>query len=244
VANNDPVTDLLDSNWTIVTKKLAELYGIDKKLLRKDNQSQPFRLALPPDSHRGGLLGMSAVLAVSSYPYRTSPVLRGKWVLDSILGTPPLPPPPNVPALDDHKAAASTQTIRERLAQHRQDPVCASCHNSIDPLGFALENYDALGQWRTLDAGKPIDNTAELPDGTRFQGPDQLRGILLERKDLFLRNVTSRMLGYALGRGLSRTDTCTVDGVLQQLKADGYKSQTLIEGIVMSLPFRYQVAAQ
>ncbi|MDQ1470138.1 MAG: hypothetical protein QOJ99_1618 [Bryobacterales bacterium] len=244
LANNDPVTDLVDSNWTIITKKLAELYGIDKSLLRKESQSQPFRIQLPPGSHRGGLLGMSAVLAVSSYPYRTSPVLRGKWVLDSILGTPPLPPPPNVPALEDHKAGAPLKTIRERLAQHRENPVCASCHNSIDPLGFALENYDALGQWRTEDAGKPIDNTGELPDGTKFEGPDQLRSVLLQRKDLFLRNLTSRMLGYAVGHGLTRTDSCTVDAIMDQLRANGYKSQTLIEGIVMSLPFRYQAGAQ
>ena len=116
---------------------------------------------------------MSAVLAVSSYPYRTSPVLRGKWVLDSILGTPPPPPPPNVPALEEHQAAQA-KTMRERLAQHRANPVCASCHSRIDPLGFALENYDALGQWRTEEAGKPIDNTGELPDGTKFAGPDEL----------------------------------------------------------------------
>jgi hypothetical protein len=244
LANNDPVTDLLDSNWTIITKKLAELYGIDKSTLRKENQSQPFRIQLAAGSHRGGLLGMSAVLAVSSYPYRTSPVLRGKWVLDSILGTPPLPPPPNVPALEDHKAGAPLKTIRERLAQHRENPVCASCHNSIDPLGFALENYDALGQWRTEDAGKPIDSTGELPDGTKFEGPDQLRAVLLERKDLFLRNLTSRMLGYAVGHGLTRTDSCTVDAIMDQLRANSYKSQTLIEGIVMSLPFRYQAGAQ
>jgi hypothetical protein len=243
VANNDPVTDLLDSSWTIVTKKLADLYGIDRSLLRKDNQSQPFRLDLPPGSHRGGLLGMSAVLAVSSYPYRTSPVLRGKWVLDALLGTPPLPPPPNVPALEDHQAGSPAGTIRERLAQHRQNPVCAGCHSSIDPLGFALENYDALGQWRTADAGKPIDNAGELPDGSRFQGPDELRALLLQRKDLFLRNLTSRMLGYALGRGLIRTDACTVDSIMAQLKTSGYKSQSLIEGIVMSLPFSYQPAA-
>ncbi|MES1258213.1 MAG: DUF1592 domain-containing protein [Acidobacteriota bacterium] len=243
VAHDDPVTDLLDSRWTILTRKLAALYGIDKKYLRKDNQDQPHRIELPPDSHRGGLLGMSAVLAVSSYPYRTSPVLRGKWVLDSILGTPPLPPPPNVPALEEHTAGAQPKTMRERLAQHRKDPVCASCHSSIDPLGFALEDYDALGQWRTQDAGKPIDDSGELPDGTKFQGPDQLKAVLLAQKDLFVRNLTNRMLGYALGRGLSRKDSCTVDSVIEQLRANGYKSQVLIEAIVMSQPFQYQAPA-
>jgi hypothetical protein len=244
VANNDPVTDLLDSKWTIGTKKLLDLYGVDKKYLRKDNQSQPHRLELPPGTDRGGLLGMSAVLAVSSYPYRTSPVLRGKWVLDSILGTPPLPPPPNVPALEEHPTGAQPQTIRERLAQHRRDPVCASCHSSIDPIGFALENYDALGQWRSEDAGKPVDSSGELPDGTKFQGALELKAVLLQQKDLFVRNLTNRMLGYALGRGLTRQDGCTVDSVIAQLKANDYKSQSLIEAIVMSPVFQLQKGTQ
>jgi hypothetical protein len=241
IATDAPLTDLLDSNWTIITKKLVTLYGLDKSVLRKDNQEQPHRINLPADSHRGGLLGMSAVLAVSSYPYRTSPVLRGKWVLDSILGTPPPPPPPGVPTLEEHQAALS-KTMRERLAQHRANPVCASCHSNIDPLGFALENYDALGRWRTDEAGQPIDNTGELPDGTKFKGPDELKKVLLQRKDLFIRNLTSRMLGYALGRGLTPTDSCTVDSIVTQLAEDGYKSQLLIETIVMSPPFRYQAS--
>jgi hypothetical protein len=239
VANNAPVTDLIDSNWTIITKKLVTLYGLDKSVLRKDNQEQPHRIDLPPDSNRGGLLGMSAVLAVSSYPYRTSPVLRGKWVLDAILGAAPPPPPPNVPTLPEH-VGAQPQSMRERLAQHRENPVCASCHSRIDPIGFALENYDALGQWRTEDAGKAIDNSGELPDGTKFEGPKQLKAVLLEKKDLFLRNLTSRMLGYALGRGLTRKDSCTVDSIMAQLASNEYKSQALIEAIVMSPPFRYQ----
>jgi hypothetical protein len=243
VANNAPVTDLIDSNWTILTNKLAKLYGFDKSVLRKDNTEQPHRVDLPPASHRGGLLGMSAVLAVSSYPYRTSPVLRGKWVLDAMLGAPPPPPPPGVPTLVEH-SEAQPQTMRERLAQHRQDPVCAGCHSRIDPIGFALENYDAMGVWRTEDAGKPIDNSGELPDGTKFEGPDMLKAVLLQKKDLFLRNLSSRMLGYALGRGLTTKDSCTVDSVMAQLAANDYKSQTLIEAIVMSVPFRYQAGAR
>lgn len=242
MANNAPVTDLLDSNWTIITRKLLELYKLDKSLLRKENNAQPHRVELPAGSHRGGLLGMSAILAVSSYPYRTSPVLRGKWVLDSILGTPPLPPPPNVPALEEHPGT-QLAIMRERLAQHRANPVCAGCHSRIDPIGFALENYDALGQWRTEEAGKPIDNSGELPDGTKFAGPDELRAVLLAKKDLFLRNLTSRMLGYALGRGLTPKDSCSVDTILTELAANGYKSQSLVESIVMSPPFRYQSGA-
>jgi hypothetical protein len=239
LAANDPLTDLIDSRWTMVTQVLARFYGFEGALVPKDKGEQPHRVELPPDSHRGGLLGMSAVLAVSSYPYRTSPVLRGKFVLDALLGTPPLPPPPNVPALEEHKEG-HPKTMRERLAQHRADPVCAGCHSSIDPLGFALENYNALGQWRTEDAGNPIDNTGELPDGTRFSGPEELKAVLMQRKDLFVRNLTARMLGYALGRGLTPSDFCTVDDIARQLKDNGYKSQTLIEGLVMSSVFRNQ----
>ncbi len=186
---------------------------------------------------------MPAVLEVSSYPYRTSPVLRGAWILDSILGTPPPPPPPNVPPLDEPHAGAAPKTVRERLTQHRANPVCASCHSRIDPLGFALENFDAIGRWRDQDAGKPIDNASELADGTKFQGPDQLKAVLLERKDLFIRNLTNKMLGYALGRGLTLKDSCTVDAIMAQLKDNDYRAQTLIEAIVLSVPFRYQAAS-
>src|SRR5262249_37292258 len=154
-------------------------------------------------THRGGLLGMPAVLAVSSFPYRTSPVLRGAWILESLLGTPSPPPPPNVPALEEPHEGAPPKTVRERLTQHRAGPACAGCHSRIDPLGFALENYDPIGRWRDEDAGKPIDNSGEMPDKTTFQGPDQLKVVLLEHKDLFIRNLTNKMLGYALGRGLT-----------------------------------------
>jgi len=160
-------------------------------------------------------------------------------VLDAILGTPPLPPPPNVPSLDAH-GTGTAQTIRERLAQHRADPVCAGCHSRIDPIGFALENYDALGQWRTEDSAKPIDNTGELPDGTKFAGADELRAMLMQHKDLFVHNLTNRMLGYALGRGLTRQDSCTVDSIVNQIAKEEYKSQSLILAIVMSKPFRYK----
>jgi hypothetical protein len=242
LASNDPLTDLIDSSWTMLTKTLAVFYKLDPTLVPKDKQEQPHRISLPPNTHRGGLLGMSAVLAVSSYPYRTSPVLRGKFVLDAILGTPPPPPPPNVPALEQ-RPAGELKTMRERLAQHRADPVCAGCHSRIDPLGFALENFDALGEWRSDDAGKPLDATGELPDGTRFTGPDELKASLMNRKDQFVRNLASRMLGYALGRGLTPRDSCAVDEIVGQLKDNGYKSQTLIEAIVMSPVFRNQAGS-
>jgi hypothetical protein len=189
--------------------------------------------------HRGGLLGMAAVLAVTSYPNRTSPVRRGNWILDTFLGTPVPPPPENVPLLaGTHQD--QQQTLREQLLQHRQNPVCASCHDRIDPLGFALSNYDALGRWRTRQGGKPIDATGEFPDGTVVDGPEELKKALLSRKDLFIRNLTRKMLGYALGRGLTFEDYCTVDDIVRQLEQDGYRAQTLIQGIVASVPFRYK----
>ncbi len=234
-----PVLDLLDSKYTIGTSNLSKHYGIELPL-KATAKKQPQWVELPADSHRGGLLGMSAVLAVSSYPYRTSPVLRGAWILDSIRGTPPPPPPPNVPALEEPHSGAPPTTVRERLTRHRADPVCAGCHSRIDPLGFALENYDSIGRWRTEENGKPVDNSGELPDGTKIQGPDQLKTALLEKKDVFLRNLTVRMLGYALGRGLTLTDSCAVDEIVAKVKDNKYRAQSLIEAIVLSPLFQYQ----
>jgi hypothetical protein len=243
LANNLSVLDLLDSKWTIATRKLQKvLYLTNIRPARPNNQEQPQRIELPPDSRRGGLLGMTAVLAVSSHPHRTSPVLRGKWLLESILGTPPPPPPPNVPKLEEPKTGATPATLRERLAQHRADPACGSCHARIDPLGFALENYDVLGRWRTEEAGQPIDAKGQLPDGTAFEGPDQLRSVLMQRKELFVRNLTNKLLGYALGRGLTLQDSCTVDSIVAELERGNYSAHTLVNAIVMSAPFRQQAS--
>lgn len=240
LAKDLPLTDLIDANFTFLTDKLAKHYG----LKIKGAGQQPKRFDLPEDSHRGGVLTMAASLAVSSYPQRTSPVLRGKWILENILGTPPPPPPPDVPALADNHPGAALLTLRERLEQHRANPACASCHNRIDPMGFALENFDAVGVWRNEDAGKPVDNEGELPDGTKFRGPDELKKVLLTRRDAVLRNFTSKMLGYALGRGLTLNDSCTVDSILSSLAAQNYSSQTLIREIVLSVPFRYAAPAR
>ena len=237
---NLSLLNLIDSKSSIGTRYLSELYKEDK--LAKRPGQQPTWIQLPPDSNRGGLLGMSAVLAVSSYPHRTSPVLRGAWILESLLGTPPPPPPPVVPALSEDQAGAAPTSVRERLTQHRADPACASCHSRIDPLGFALENFDALGGWRAEDGGKPVDSSAELADGTKFRGPAGLKTYLLERKDLFVRNLASKMLGYALGRGLTLQDSCAIDNIVAQVKDNDYSAQTLIEAIVLSVPFRYQAA--
>lgn len=238
LAGNLPLTDLIDSKWTVLTNKLEKHYNI--KVGGERLRQQPKKVDLPPDSHRGGLLGMAAIHAVSSMPNRTSPVLRGKWILEAILGSPPPPPPPNVPPLKDNHDQAAPATLRERLVLHRANPVCTGCHSKIDPLGFGLENYDVLGRWRTEDAGLPVDTRGELPDGTRFNGPEELKAVILSRKDEFMRNLTGKLLGYALGRGLTREEACTVDRIVTTLRADGYRSQTLVKEIVLSIPFRYQ----
>ncbi len=244
LANDLSILDLLDSKWTIATRKLQKVvYGTSIKPARPNNQEQPQRIELPEGSHRGGLLGMPAVLAISSHPHRTSPVLRGKWLLETVLGTPPPPPPANVPKLEEENVGATPATLRERLAQHRANPACATCHNRIDPLGFALENFDVLGRWRTEDAGKPIDARGELPDGTTFDGSDQLKAALLAKKDLFVRNLTNKLLGYALGRGLTLQDSCTVDSIIADVERNNYRAQALVNAVIMSVPFRYQAAA-
>jgi hypothetical protein len=234
--------NLIDSPFTFVTRKLHRHYGLAGKLARPDTSGMPQRFELPPGSDRGGLLGMAAVLMVSSHPHRTSPVLRGKWLLESILGTPPPPPPPNVPELKQ-EAGEAPATIRELLAKHRESQACASCHDRIDPLGFALENYDVLGRWRDTEAGRPVDAQGELPDGTRFEGPAGLKTALLERKDIFVRHVATKMLGYALGRGLTLQDSCVVDDIVKKVESERYSTQTLIREIVFSVPFRYQESA-
>ncbi len=236
MAENLSLLNLLDSDFTYLNSRLARHYGI-----AGDFREQPSRADLPADSHRGGLLGMGAVLAVSSYPHRTSPVLRGKWLLETLWGTPPPPPPPNVPALAEATAAGETpRTLRARLEQHRQDPKCASCHDRIDPLGFGLENYDVLGRWRTEDSGQPIDSRGQLPDGTTFAGPEELKRMTLTRKDDFVRQLTAKTLGYALGRSLTPEDACAVDQIVEQVQQQDYRSHALILGIVESTPFRYK----
>jgi hypothetical protein len=236
LAENQSLLNLLDSNYTILNDKLERFYGLELGRLGQ----LPKPAWLPPGTPRGGIVSMAAVLAVSSYPQRTSPVLRGKWVLENLLGTPPAPPPPNVPELEEVHEGKTPKTLRERLLTHRQNPVCASCHNSIDPIGFGLENYDVLGRWRAEDAGQPIDNRGELPDGTMFAGPEGLKSVLFQRKGLFIRNLTSKMLGYALGRGLTMEDACTVEQIALKVEADDYRAQTLVREIVNSIPFRYQ----
>ena len=227
-----PLGNFIDSKYTIGTRNLAKHFGI-KLPVKANAATQPQWVEVPEDSGRGGLLAMPAVLAVSSYPYRTSPVLRGAWLLESILGTPPPPPPPNVPPLAEEKAGAPVpKSMRERLAQHRQNATCAACHSRIDGLGFALENYDVIGRWREDEA------TGELADGAKLKGPAELKAYLLQRQDLFVRNLASKLLGYALGRGLTLQDGCAVDQIVAAVKAQDYRAQALLDGIILSEPFR------
>jgi hypothetical protein len=239
---NLSLLSFIDSDHSIGTRKLATHFGL-KLALRPNQTSQPHWIPLPENSNRGGLLGMPAVLTVSSYPYRTSPVLRGAWVMEALLGTPPPPPPANVPPLDESAPAGAAKTVRERLDLHRTNAVCASCHTRIDPFGFALENYDVTGRWRDEEAGKPLDVSGELLDGTKFSGPAGLRKVLLDRKDLFVRHLTNKMLGYALGRGLTLQDSCTVDAIVEKVKQNNYSAMTLLEEVVLSVPFRFQAGA-
>jgi len=233
---NHSLLNLLDSDFTISTKLLQEFYGLP---VPEGIRQNPVRVELAPDSRRGGLLGMAAVLAVTSYPERTSPVLRGKWVLEALLGTAPPPPPPDVPELEAADAAAP-KTLRARLEAHRADPTCASCHDRMDPIGFGLENFDVVGLWRTEDAGQPIDAAGVLPDGTSIDGVEELKAALLDKKDEFIRHLTAKMLGYALGRGLTFRDLCEVRRIAQRVKEQGYRSHSLLREIVMSVPFQYR----
>jgi hypothetical protein len=186
---------------------------------------------------RGGVLTHASVLTVSSYATRTSPVLRGKWILDNLLDAPPPEPPPDVPNLDE-TAIGTSASMREQLEAHRKNPTCASCHRRMDPLGFGLENFDAIGAYRSLDGKFPIDASGSLPGGRQFRGPDELRAILSGEREAFVRCLTSKLLTYALGRGLERYDARTVKQIVNRMPAHEYRFSGLVLEIVTSLPFQ------
>ena len=226
------VLELLEADYTFLNERLAKHYGIAGVYGTRFR-----RVALEGDSERGGLLRHGSVLAVTSFATRTSPVIRGKWVLDNIFGAPPEPPPPDVPNLDNTIVSASLP-IRERLEAHRTRLECASCHRTIDPIGFALENFDAVGRWRDYADGVPVDVLGGLPDGSEFDGVAGLEAGLLRRPELFVETLTEKLLTFALGRGVAYYDAPAVRRILREAEPDGYRFQSLILGIVSSAPFQ------
>jgi len=223
--------DLLRTDHAWLNERLAKHYEIPHVY-----GSHFRRVALGPETQRGGLLRHGSVLTVTSYATRTSPVIRGKWVLENLIGTPPPPPEPDVPALDDSSVSESLP-IRERLAAHRNKPACASCHEFIDPPGFALEHYDAVGRWRDWEAGLPVDASGGLPDGSRFKGVAGIEDGLLARPEIFVGTLTEKLLTFALGRGLEPHDAPAVRQVLRNSKADSHRLSGIVLGIVNSVPF-------
>ena len=228
---NRPLGDFLDADFTFANDRLAQLYGI------AGVSGPEFRRVALPSDERGGILGHASVLTVTSYPSRTSPTIRGKYLLENILGAPPPPPPPNVPALEE-AAVESAASLREQMEQHRSNAVCASCHARMDALGFALENYDGIGRWRTKDGDMPIDPSGVLPNGKVLSGPAELRAVLKDDLPEFARNVTEKSLTYALGRGLERFDRITVNRILNQVEATGYGFRDLVHQIIRSPAFQ------
>ena len=225
------VLDLLKADYTFLNERLAKHYGIPSVY-----GSRFRRVALGRDSERGGLLRQGSVLTVTSYATRTSPVIRGKWVLENFVGAPPPPPLPDVPALKDNTVSA-TLSVRERLAEHRANAACASCHNLMDPIGFSLENFDAVGRWRTLEEGKPVDALGGLPDGSKFTGVAGLEDGLLDRPEVFVGTLTEKLLTFALGRGVEHYDGPAIRKIVRDAQAEKYRFSAIIVGVTQSTPF-------
>ena len=229
---NRSVLDLLNANYTFVNERLAKHYGIPNVY------GTQFRKVTLTDQTRMGLLGQGSVLTVTSYPNRTSPVLRGKWILENILGTPPPPPPPNVPPLKENEEGAKPRSVRELMEEHRKNPACAGCHAVMDPLGFSLENFDGVGEWRTKDQSGPIDASGQLADGTKVEGPVTLRQALMKHPEQFVQTVTEKMMTYSLGRGLEYYDMPVVRGIVHDSARTDYRLPSIIIDIVKSAPFQ------
>ena len=226
------VMELLTADYTFLNERLATHYGVP------NIYGNHFRRVTFDDAVRGGLLGQASVLSVTSYPTRTSVVLRGKWVLANLLGSPPPPPPADVPGLEEAGATGQPRSLRGRMELHRANAVCAACHARMDPVGFALENFDALGKWRTDADGVPVDASASLPDGTRFEGVAGLRALLTDREEDFVRTLTGKLLGYAIGRGLDHNDLPAIRRIVRDAAPTGHRWSSLVLGIATSTPFR------
>ncbi len=229
------VMDLLNADYTFVNERLARHYGIP------GIYGTDFRRIKIADEKRRGLLGQASILTITSYATRTSPVQRGKWILTNVMGLPPSPPPPNVPALKDNASGAKPTSLRERMEQHRANPTCAGCHKVMDPIGFSLENFDAVGQWRTNDDGTAIDASGTLFNGTKVDGPVALRNMLLAKPDLFTGVLTEKLMTYALGRGVQYSDMPAVRAILRDAAKNNYRFSSIVLGIVKSVPFEMKV---
>jgi len=225
------VLDFLDADFTFVNERLARHYGM------QGIRGEEFQKVSLDTSKRAGVLTQASILTITSNPDRTSPVKRGKWILENILGKEPPPPPPDVPELEDTRKSSPDASLREQLERHRADPGCAVCHTTMDALGFGFENFDAVGIWREKDGQHAIDASGELPAGDKFNGPVELVQILKARKRQFSRALAEKMLTYALGRGLSYYDRCAVDDILKRLSRNDYRFSELVLGITHSRPF-------
>ncbi|MFZ4083472.1 MAG: DUF1592 domain-containing protein [Pirellula sp.] len=245
---NRSVLELIDTNYTFLNETLAKHYGIAdtvgnwmgqpaSKPDGKPIQGDTFQRVSLQDRNRGGLITQASVLAVTSNPTRTSPVKRGRWILEQFLGAPPPPPPPNVPELPSKSEDVSTASLRKRMEVHRQNPACANCHAKMDPIGFALENYDAVGAYRTKDGAFDIDASGEFADGSKFSGPGDLKSIILAKREDFVRCLAEKMLTYALGRGVEYYDRPTIEKIVRSMPGQEYKIQGMILEIVLSEPF-------
>jgi hypothetical protein len=237
ISENRSVLDLLTADHTFVNERLARHYGIPGVY------GDHFRRVTISDPARRGLLGKGAILTVTSQANRTSPVLRGKWILENIVGTPPAAPPPVVPDLPE-STTAKPLTMRERMETHRANAVCATCHRIMDPIGFSLENFDAVGAWRERDGAAAIDTSAPLWDGSTVHGVEGLRASLLKRPDVFVGTMTEKLLTYALGRGLDASDMPAVRAIVREAARDDYRFSSLVMAVVNSTPFRMRVAKE
>ena len=231
------VLDLMTADYTFVNERLAKHYGISNVY------GSHFRRVTLADDARKGLLGKGGVLLVTSHTDRTSPVVRGKWILENLLGTPPPPPPPDVPPFPEN-TGGTPRSVRDRMEQHRANPTCAACHKLMDPLGFALENFDAVGKWRTRDGGALIDASGQLTDGTPVDGAVSLRLALSRRPEVFVGTLTEKLMIYALGRGLDYHDMPAVRAVSRESQRRSYRFSSLIIGIVNSPQFRLRVKSE